>query len=72
MRKLIRAVKAALQAEYIRWFGYTVVVHWEGERFEHKACTERGALDWVRCYGTDADVFVYEFDRAAFGRSVTA
>lgn len=68
MRKLWKL----LQAEYVRWFGYRVIVHWDGDRFEHTACTERGAMDWVRCYGADADVFVYEFDRAAFGRAATA
>ena len=67
MRKIIEW----LLAEYLRWFGYRVVVHWEGARFEHAACTMKGAVAWMACYPADCDVFIYEFDHAECGRAAS-
>lgn len=65
----MKAVWKWAKAEYLRWFGLRVVIHWEGERYEHLCATHKAALGWMACYPQDASVFVYEFDRADFGRA---
>lgn len=43
MKALIKAVKRALSM-------YQVIVHWEGQLFEHFAMTYREALEWIVQY----------------------
>lgn len=69
VESMMRKVWKLLQAEWLRWFGWRVIVHWEGDRFEHLCSSRASALDWMRQYPQDASVFVYEFDRADFGRA---
>lgn len=61
MRKLIRMIRAALVAEWCRWFGFDVVVMWEGEVFRHTSPTHNDAMHWARQYGADCAVSIYQF-----------
>lgn len=65
----MKAIVKWAKAEWMRWFGLRVVVHWEGDRYEHLCATHKAALGWMACYPQDASVFVYEFDRADYGRA---
>lgn len=43
--------------------GYRVLAYWSGRVHTHRARSRRDALDWMRCYGTDATVEVYKRGR---------
>jgi hypothetical protein len=51
MKRLIRKIAAALAP-------LTVCADWAGGMALHKAWTRAGALDWMRCYPSDARVVV--------------
>lgn len=54
MGKLVTAVRNCVAF----LLGYTIRVYWEDQRTEHFAFTIEGAMEWMRCYPSEAQCFI--------------
>jgi hypothetical protein len=63
MRKLVKAIKQALQAAY----GYQVRIVGGGTIRVHYSWTRKGAWDWIYCYGAwPTDIELVHGDKVTY------